>query len=133
MSISDLNHFMTYVLEGWLLFSAGFVGIGFVSFLSRRIQEDMDAETQAIAQAMEAAAAEAESAQDGVGVEAASVEAANVEAASVEEVSVEEVSVEAVDAEAIETARLKEVAAVSDKLAKTRTVQSDASSVSVST
>lgn len=133
MSISDLNHFMTYVLEGWLLFSAGFVGIGFVSFLSRRIQEDMDAETQAIAQSMEAAVAEAESAQDGVGVEAASVGAANVEAASVEEVSVEEVSVEAVDAEAIETARLKEVAAVSDKLAKTRTVQSDASSVSVST
>lgn len=124
MSISELNHFMTYVLEGWLLFSAGFVGIGFISFVSRRIQEDIEAETQAIAQAMESVTVDADQAQNEVDVEVAAVEEV------VEEV--EEV-VEEVDEEAMEVARLKEVAAVSDKLAKTRSSQPDTSSVSVST
>ena len=124
MSISELNHFMTYVLEGWLLFSAGFVGIGFISFVSRRIQEDIEAETQAIAQAMESVTVDADQAQNEVDVEVAAVDEV------VEEV--EEV-VEEVDEEAMEVARLKEVAAVSDKLAKTRSSQSDTSSVSVST
>lgn len=125
MSISELNHFMTYVLEGWLLFSAGFVGIGFISFVSRRIQEDIEAETQAIAQAMEAATVEAAQVQNEVGVETVAVEEAAGE--------VDEEVAEEVDEEAREIARLKEVAAVSDKLAKTRSSQSDTSSVSVST
>ncbi|MEN8446104.1 MAG: hypothetical protein ABG776_13950 [Cyanobacteria bacterium J06555_13] len=43
MSVSDLNHFMTYVIEGWMLFSAGFISTTFVSFVSRRIQEDLEA------------------------------------------------------------------------------------------
>lgn len=129
MSISELNHFMTYVLEGWLLFSAGFVGIGFISFVSRRIQEDIEAETQAIAQSMEAATVEAAQVQNEVGVETVAVEEAAEEAAE----EVDEEVAEEVDEEAMEIARLKEVAAVSDKLAKTRSSQSDTSSVSVST
>ncbi|MEL6816271.1 MAG: hypothetical protein AAFP03_15885, partial [Cyanobacteria bacterium J06598_3] len=43
MSVSDLNHFMTYVIEGWMLFSAGFISTTFVAFVSRRIQEDLEA------------------------------------------------------------------------------------------
>ena len=86
MSISELNHFMTYVIEGWMLFSAGFIGTTFVAFVSKRIQEDLQAAEQQAAEAAEAT-------------------------------------------------RLKEVAAVSEKLAQTKekTKQSGASSVSVST
>ncbi|MEO1619700.1 MAG: hypothetical protein AAFU53_01565 [Cyanobacteria bacterium J06632_3] len=102
MSISELNHFMTYVLDAWILFSAGFVGIGFVSFASRRIIEDIEADALALAQSMEAAVAE------------------------VEEAKVQE-------EDALEAARLEEVAAVSEKLAKNKNKQSDTSSVSVST
>ncbi|MGB3293712.1 MAG: hypothetical protein WBB01_12055 [Phormidesmis sp.] len=94
MSISELNHFMTYVLEGWMLFSAGFISIGFVTFTARRIQEDIEAEALALAQA------------EGV--------SATVTAAE-------------------DSARLEEVAAVSEQLAKNREKQADASSVSVST
>ena len=43
MSISELNHAMTYVIEGWMLFSAGLIGTNFVLFVSRRIQEDIEA------------------------------------------------------------------------------------------
>ena len=93
MSISELNHFMTYVLEGWMLFSAGFISIGFVTFTARRIQEDIEAEALALAQA-----------------QADSESVATAEAA-----------------------RLEEVAAVSEQLAKNREKQSDISSVSVST
>lgn len=107
MSISELNHFMTYVVDGWLLFSAGAISIGFVSFVSRRIQEDIEADAVALAQEltqeMEATVAEAET------------------------------EVETVDEEAIEAARLEEVAAVSEQLAKNKGKQSDTSSVSVST
>ena len=91
MSISELNHFMTYVLEGWMLLSGGFVGIGFISFVSKRIQEDLEAEAAQLAQSEGAAQ---------------------------------------VDADA---ARLEEVAAVSQQLAKNKDKQSDVSSVSVST
>ncbi|MEL6554303.1 MAG: hypothetical protein AAFQ63_12680 [Cyanobacteria bacterium J06621_11] len=91
MSISELNHFMTYVLDGWMLFSAGFIGISFVSFVSKRIQEDLETEALALAQLEEAAVEEAEA------------------------------------------ARLEEVAAVSQQLAKNKDKQSDSSSVSVST
>ena len=93
MSISELNHFMTYVLEGWMLFSAGFISIGFVTFTARRIQEDIEAEALTLAQA-----------------QADSESVATAEAA-----------------------RLEEVAAVSEQLAKNREKQSDISSVSVST
>ena len=63
MSISELNHFMTYVLDGWMLFSAGFIGISFISFVSKRIQEDLETEALALAQAEEAAVEEAEAAR----------------------------------------------------------------------
>ncbi len=94
MSISELNHFMTYVLDGWFLFSAGSVSIGFVSFVSKRIQADLAAEALALTQSESDAA---------------------------------------VETDEVEAARLKEVAAVSEELAKTKTKQSDTSSVSVST
>lgn len=99
MSVSELNQFMTYVLEGWMLFSAGFVSIGFTAFVARRIQEDLAADALALAQAESASA----------GVTDSAIEAAK------------------------ESARLEEVAAVSEQLAKTKGKQSDTSSVSVST
>lgn len=107
MSISELNQFMTYVLDGWLLFSAGFVGIGFISFVSKRIQEDLEADAIALAQSTEAV-----------------VEETN-------ELSADE-TVEAAEAVA-EAARLEEVAAVSEQLAKSKPKQTETSSVSIST
>ena len=97
MSISELNHFMTYVLEGWMLLSGGFVGIGFISFLSKRIQEDLEAEAAKLAQAEEQAITQASTEVDP------------------------------------DSARLEEVAAVSEQLAKNKGKQSSTSSVSVST
>ena len=105
MSISELNQFMTYVLDGWLLFSAGFISIGFISFVSKRIQEDLEAEALALAQSNQ------QSSQENV------------------QENVSEKSAE----EAAEAARLEEVAAVSEQLAKNKSKQSDTSSVSVST
>lgn len=103
MSVGELNQLMTYVVDGWMLFSAGFISIGFISFVSRRIQEDIEADAVALANQQ-------------------SVEASVAKTA--------EVSV----TEAIEdAARLEEVAAVSEQLAKTKSKQSDSSSVSVST
>ena len=55
MSISELNHFMTYVIEGWMLFSAGFISTTFVAFVSKRIQEDIEAAELAELQATEQA------------------------------------------------------------------------------
>ncbi|MEL6493436.1 MAG: hypothetical protein AAFV85_07550 [Cyanobacteria bacterium J06634_6] len=107
MSISELNQFMTYVLDGWMLFSAGFISIGFVSFVSKRIQEDLEAEALALTQAEKETV-------DNIAVEKAVEEVANVE-------------------EAAEAARLEEVAVVSEQLAKNKSKQSDTSSVSVST
>ncbi|MEL7069627.1 MAG: hypothetical protein AAGN15_13360 [Cyanobacteria bacterium J06581_3] len=107
MSISELNQFMTYVLDGWMLFSAGFISIGFVSFVSKRIQEDLEAEALALTQAEKETV-------DNIAVEKAVEEVANVE-------------------EVTEAARLEEVAAVSEQLAKNKSKQSDTSSVSVST
>ena len=68
--------------------------------------EDIEADALALAQSMEAAVAEAE------------------EAKATEKVKEED---------ALEAARLEEVAAVSEKLAKNKNKQSDTSSVSVST
>ncbi len=53
MSISELNHFMTYVIEGWALLSLGSISIGFVSFVARRIQEDLEAEALALTESVE--------------------------------------------------------------------------------
>ncbi|MEL7144434.1 MAG: hypothetical protein AAFY33_20080 [Cyanobacteria bacterium J06643_4] len=125
MSISELNHFMTYVLDGWLLFSAGFVGIGFISFASRRIQEDIEAEALALAQSIE---------QSVEAAEAVSLSAVVAEEVVAEEVVAEEaVDEEVVDEETLDAARLEEVAVVSEQLAKNRGKQSDTSSVPVST
>ncbi len=105
MSISELNHFMTYVIEGWALLSLGSISIGFVSFMARRIQEDLEAEALVLTESVE----ETE--------EVALVEAAPIKA----------------DLVAADAARLEEVAAVSEQLAKTKENQSDSSSVPVST
>jgi hypothetical protein len=43
MSVHELNQLMTYVVEGWMLFSAGFISTTFIAFVSRRIAEDMEA------------------------------------------------------------------------------------------
>ncbi|MEM6449703.1 MAG: hypothetical protein AAF703_05235 [Cyanobacteria bacterium P01_D01_bin.105] len=93
MSISELNHFMTYVIEGWMLFSAGFISTTFIAFVSKRMQEDIAAAELAALQATEQTNEE------------------------------------------IESARLEEVAAVSEQLAQTKekNKQSGTSSVSVST
>ena len=55
MSVSELNDFMTYVIEGWMLFSAGFIGTTFVAFVARRIQEDLQIAERQAAEAAEAA------------------------------------------------------------------------------
>ena len=55
MSISELNHFMTYVIEGWMVFSAGFISTTFVAFVSKRIQEDIEAAELQAAEETEAA------------------------------------------------------------------------------
>ena len=96
MSVHELNQLMTYAVEGWMLFSAGFIGTTFVSFVAKRIQEDIAA---------------AELAQAELQIDAQTVAPSDVE----------------------EAARLEEVAAVSEKLAKEKEQQPDASSVSVST
>ncbi len=106
MSVSELNHFMTYVLEGWMLFSAGFVSFGFISFAARRIQEDLAAEALALTQTESAPESVIQGVSEGTDF--------TIEAAK-------------------ESARLEEVAAVSEQLAKTKGKQSDTSSVSVST
>jgi len=67
MSISELNQFMTYVIEGWMIFSAGFVSTTFIAFVSKRIQEDVAAAElaaeQAAGQAAEQAAEEVDAAR----------------------------------------------------------------------
>jgi len=137
MSISELNHFMTYVLDGWMLFSAGFISVGFVSFVSKRIQEDIEAGALALAQAE--AQAEGETVVEAESV--STIEAVSVAAAK-PSLGKTEPSVDNIDSEApanepseeeAEAARLEEVAAVSEQLAKTKGKQTDTSSVSVST
>lgn len=105
MSVGELNQLMTYVIDGWMLFSAGFIGIGLISFVSRRIQEDIEADAIALA---------------------------NQQSAAVDTLEMAEVRVTQAAEDAV---RLEKVAAVSEQLAKTKTKskQSDSSSVSVST
>ncbi len=140
MSVSELNHLMTYVIDGWMLFSAGFVGIAFVSFVSRRIQEDIAAESLALTQGQAQKEAQRESAITPVSAAGkvtaiqTAAEAPGPTAPSRESSSTpqdEPADVDTVDAE--EAARLEEVAAVSEKLSKTKEKQSGSSSVSVST
>ncbi|MEL6940568.1 MAG: hypothetical protein AAFO84_15410 [Cyanobacteria bacterium J06598_1] len=160
MSISELNHFMTYVLDGWMLFSTGFIGISFISFVSKRIQEDIEAE--ALSQADSATVTETnevnitEAAESSVvqtitaAPEAITPEAVVPEPTQPEpkqpkaespkppsekdnDAFTDPLEPEEVDEEVVEAARLKEVAAVSEELAKTKAKQSDTSSVSVST
>mgnify|MGYP001791603961 CR=1 FL=1 len=155
MSISELNHFMTYVIDGWLLFSAGFISIGFVSFVSRRIQEDIEADALALAQQMEQAieSATTQSVETTVSETAkAPVQQTTAEASAPPQPNPaphsptppadpgfpSEDASDATDSDipeedAVEAASLEEVAAVSEKLAKNRGKQSDTSSVSVST
>ncbi len=146
MSVSELNELMTYVVEGWMLFSAGFIGTTFVAFVSKRIQEDMEAAELAqsekqseglIEGLIEGVSAElSESVVEAVEVTAPqSIEAAPSMSPSISSPSISTEGGEenmAVDAD--EAARLEEVAAVSDKLAKEKQKQSgSSSSVSVST
>jgi hypothetical protein len=107
MSVSDLNHFMTYVIEGWMLFSAGFISTAFVSFVLRRVQEDAEAAKLALAEA----------------------ETLALSAQAAEPVALAPV----VEIDEAEAARLEEVAAVSEQLAKNKEKQSSSGSVSVST
>ena len=122
MSVGELNQLMTYVVDGWMLFSVGFIGFEFVSFVSRRIQEDIEADAVALANQQSVAAGVTETAE----VTVAETVEVTVENADLENPTVEDLLIE-------DAARLEEVAAVSEQLAKTKSKQSDASSVSVST
>lgn len=104
MSVHELNQLMTYVVEGWMLFSAGFIGTTFIAFVSKRIQEDIVA---------------AELAQSELQIDA--------------QTDAQTVAPNDVKSDIEEAARLEEVAAVSEKLAKEKEQQPNASSVSVST
>ena len=155
MSVGELNHLMTYVIDGWMLFSVGFIGIEFVSFVSKRIQEDIDAEAAALKQAdaqteevsvtetVESAVAQPVAQTTDVSTEISNTPLPETPTAPKAEPTTppaeqggdelfgEEVSPEALTVE--DEARLEEVAAVSEQLAKTKNKQTDASSVSVST
>lgn len=134
MSVSELNHLMTYVIDGWMLFSAGFMGIAFVSFVSRRIQEDIAAEALALTQGESQGEAPV-SAAEKVTVIQTAAEAPGPTAPSLESSPTpqDEPADESDPVDADEAARLEEVAAVSEKLSKTKEKQSGSSSVSVST
>ncbi|MGD1865444.1 MAG: hypothetical protein ACFB0D_12890 [Phormidesmis sp.] len=133
MSISELNHFMTYVLDGWILFSAGFVSIGFISFVSKRIQEDLEAEALALTQSENEAVIDTESVSETKAVSVTSAKSSSgAEKPSADEADPKTPSDEQSEEE-VEAARLEEVAAVSEQLAKTKGKQTDTSSVSVST
>ena len=167
MTVGELNHLMTYVTEGWMLFSLGFIGIEFVSFVSRRIQEDIEADKLAlknaqtdevsVTEAVEETIAQTQSQAVSVPAEALefSPSASNIPKTAFSTPSAEPRSdksepskhepgngksekgePEAASPEELtqeDEARLEEVAAVSEQLAKTKSKQSDSSSVSVST
>ena len=111
MSVHELNQFMTYVVEGWMLFSAGFISATFIAFVARRIQEDIEAAELSLAEVETNALTEGV-----VGSQSAEAIPLTQSTPSIEE-----------------SARLEEVAAVSEKLAKEKEKQSNSSSVSVST
>lgn len=124
---------MTYVLDGWILFSAGFVSIGFISFVSKRIQEDLEAEALALTQSENEAVIDTESVSETKAVSVTSAKSSSgAEKPSADEADPKTPSDEQSEEE-VEAARLEEVAAVSEQLAKTKGKQTDTSSVSVST
>ena len=158
MTVGELNHLMTYVTEGWMLFSIGFIGIEFVSFVSRRIQEDIAADQLALKEAQTEEVSVTEAAESAVTQrETQAVSMAEVPSSSPEtsldkpftpepppapkadfsksdsgaENASDDAAPEALTEE--DEARLEEVAAVSEQLAKTKNKQSDSPSVSVST
>ncbi len=150
MSVGELNQLMTYVIEGWMLFSAGFTSIAFVSFVARRVQEDAEAaeltqlegQTESIVESK--AVTVTETVEMAVAQTAAKPKAqtpkpkksepkqSNPEAPPAQNTD-ESLGEETIVDEEKEKARLEEVAAVSEKLAKAKEKQSSASSVSVST
>lgn len=150
MSVGELNQLMTYVIEGWMLFSAGFTSIAFVSFVARRVQEDAQAaelaqvegQTESLVTSEEVTVAEA--VEMAVAQKAAKPKAqqprskkskpkqSKPETPPAEDTD-ESLGEEAIVDEEKEKARLEEVSAVSEKLAKAKEKQSSASSVSVST
>jgi hypothetical protein len=115
MSVHELNQLMTYVVEGWMLFSAGFISTTFIAFVSRRIAEDMEAAGLTLEE-----------------IEAAAIAQPSKGIALSESQTLAQSDEVIAQAAAAETIRLEEVAVVSEKLAKEKEKQSG-SSVSVST
>ena len=152
MSVSELNHLMTYVIEGWMLFSAGFTSIAFVSFVAKRVQEDIEAaelaQTEGQAEGQTVQLNESQTVTVAETVEPAIAQTASAPKAQTPKAqtpapkksapktplaqNTDEVLGEEAIADETEKARLKEVAAVSEKLAKIKDKQSGSSSVSVS-
>lgn len=59
MTIADLNHFMSYVIEGWMIFSAASISLGFASYVARRVQtEEQAAQAERELAALQAAEAQ---------------------------------------------------------------------------
>lgn len=141
MSVGELNELMTYVIEGWMLFSAGFTSVAFVSFVARRIQEDEAAIAQANAQLDAQVESVSETEELTVTTAVTQTVASSKPAATPTpklskpkpEPSQADPSDEALAEEADEAARLEEVAAVSEKLVREKEKQSSTSAVSVST
>ena len=144
MSVHELNHLMTYVIEGWMLFSAGFTSVAFVSFVARRIQEDeaaiaqanaqLEAQTQSVSETEDlTVAATAPVSQAVENSKAPKTPKPKAPKSKAPKPSPSDTGDEQLTDEAEEAARLEEVAAVSEKLAKAKEKQSNASSVSVST
>lgn len=152
MSVGELNHLMTYVTEAWMLFSLGFVSIGFGSFVSRRIQEDLEAEAVAlkaqpadklsVIEAVESTVVQ--TAPQPVNTSTEVTKASTPESPAATNAEPPKSPIEQTGNEPTEEAdpkdlteedevRLEEIAAVSEQLSKTKSKQSDASSVSVST
>ncbi len=137
MSVSELNHLMTYVIEGWMLFSAGFISIAFVSFVARRVQEDVEAAELAQIEGQAASLSGSESVTVTEAAAGAAIQSANQTVpkpkASPAKKTDELLGEEKILDEEKEKARLEEVVAISKKLAKDKDKQSNTSSVSVST
>jgi hypothetical protein len=117
MSVHELNQFMTYVVEGWMLFSAGLISTTFIAFVARRIQEDSEAAQLSLLEAQTSVLNESVTALQSAEAIQSTQSAQSTQLAQSTE----------------ESARLEEVAAVSEKLAKEKEKQSNSSSVSVST
>ncbi|MBE9079918.1 hypothetical protein IQ241_21945 [Romeria aff. gracilis LEGE 07310] len=59
MTISALNHLMSYVIEGWMILSAASVSFGFVRYVARQVQaEERAAQAERELAALQAAEAQ---------------------------------------------------------------------------